>query len=362
MKSALNNIVKQLGETIIQPFPIHYDCHDYHVIAFIKDHPEYEAVEAMINEKGDGSAFIRAILTCHDKVQTDYINDSAVVERLKNKRRERKVVYTPILYQRSEKRGKSHVILKFTSLKNEEFVLDFYAVAKATGKHVQLIDPCGHSNTISLPVMYPERTTLASSRSSVKIDGQKYKLPVKIRIPLLFKGMQAYYSELFKIGVFRAGKEQLDIIKAPKSLNVGEKWVYQQGGEQTVYEIITVEGSRIVVSSTNTKIEAEIAEGRLNIKSISAISQPVNNPASVFAVTFTPSLPVFPERESSVFFSISIDEHKELISGTASAVQENGSLVYLLKPAAPDWAVSRPVFNVIEKREKGYSIKTEIVN
>lgn len=179
---------------------------------------------------------------------------------------------------------------------------------------------------------------------------------------MLFKGMQAYYSELFKIGVFRAGKEQLDIIKAPKSLNVGEKWVYQQGGEQTVYEIITVEGSRIVVSSTNTKIEAEIAEGRLNIKSISAISQPVNNPASVFAVTFTPSLPVFPERESSVFFSISIDEHKELISGTASAVQENGSLVYLLKPAAPDWAVSRPVFNVIEKREKGYSIKTEIVN
>lgn len=366
MNSALNQMDAQLDEIIVQPFPIHFDCNDYHVIVYIENHPEYEAVEAMIKEYREDSAFIRAILTRHDKSQTDYINDSLVVEKLKNKRRKREVYFAPVQYERYEKRGKPRIVLKFTSFKGEEVVLDFHAAAKATDRHAGLIDPCGHSSNISLPVMFPVRTALASPKSSVMIDGIKYKLPVQVHIPLLFKGMRGYYSELFNIGVFRAGNEHFKIIQTPQSLNPGEKWVYRQGAEEAAYEISAVEGSSIVIRGENETVEADITRGIFSIKRISVFSQSKGNINTRFTIEFTPSLPVLPEGEneceSKGSFSISIDDHTSLISGTVRVMRENGVLRFLLAPSEPDWAVKRPVSMVIERQKSGFEVKTDILN
>jgi len=60
---------------LLQPFLLRFRREDLHIMAFFSGHPDYEAVEAMIRYRGDGTPSIRAILTRHDQSQIDHVND-----------------------------------------------------------------------------------------------------------------------------------------------------------------------------------------------------------------------------------------------------------------------------------------------
>lgn len=350
---------------IVQPFPIHFNCNDYHIILFLKDHPEYEAVEAMIKESGDGP-FIRAIITCHDQSQIDHINNYETVKMLKNKRRNRKVCYTPIHYVRTEENEKMHLLMRFTSYKREDIALDFYAAAKASHKHCDLIDPLGHSIHVSLPIMRPEKTTLAASKSKAVINGITYKAPVKVWIPFLFKGMKGFYSELFHIGVLRAGNEHIKVTNVPTSLSVGEKWVYTFGKQPFAYEITNVQHNNITLQSQNETVEAEIADGDFKIKKISVFSTSKEKRYYEFFITFNPGVlisPITAKPENGVSdFSISIDRHLSLITGKVHIERKINSVQLLLIPSHPEWAAQRPVLTKIRKQGDVFILDTKIDN
>ena len=60
---------------LLQPFLLRFRREDLHIMAFFGGHPDYEAVEAMIRYRDDGTPSIRAILTRHDQSQVDHVND-----------------------------------------------------------------------------------------------------------------------------------------------------------------------------------------------------------------------------------------------------------------------------------------------
>ena len=352
--------------TVIQPFPIYFNCNDYHIMLYFKRHPEYESIEAFIQEREKGDPFIRVIITRLDQTQVDHINDSLTVDYLKARRRKREIYHTPIKYKNAAHGGKAHITLEFLSFKGENILFDFFSAAKASTKHASLIDPGGHSMHISLPVMYPEKTTLAGGKSKILIDDVKYEMPVKIWIPLLFKGMKGYYSEIFSIGVIRAGLEELKLISTPQSIALCEKWIYETGGEVISYEIIKVENDVVTLKKQDETIVAKIHDENLELIKVSCQSYLTNRYIVEYSIDFSPALPISTAPGSSpineVDFSISIGQHSSLVTGVARRQQSGDMIKLMLVPLNPDWCIKRPVSTTIIQKENLFSINTEIKN
>ena len=64
-----------LPPDLLQPFLLRFRREELHIMAFFGGHSDYEAVEAMISYRADGTPSIRAILTRHDQSQIDHVND-----------------------------------------------------------------------------------------------------------------------------------------------------------------------------------------------------------------------------------------------------------------------------------------------
>jgi hypothetical protein len=52
----------------LQPFLVTFDRHEEHVIVFLLDHPEYEAIEAMVDRRAGGPPRIQATLNLRDGI------------------------------------------------------------------------------------------------------------------------------------------------------------------------------------------------------------------------------------------------------------------------------------------------------
>lgn len=58
-------------------------------------------------------------------------------------------------------------------------------------------------------------------------------------------------------------------------------------------------------------------------------------------------------------FSLSIDEHERLVTGTVSR-QEDAATMWLLQPTEPDWTTSRPVRATVIPWRFGYSLDNTV--
>ena len=357
---------QQLSSFIIQPFPIQFDCNDYHIIIFFDGHPEYESIEAMIQEREGRDPYIRAIITYHSKTQVDYINDRDIYNNLKSLNINRKIYYTTIHYTRTKKCFKSHFLLKFNSIKNEEVILDFYPASKPSAKYAKLVDPFGHSITTSLPVMHPVKSTLIGAKSKVFIKGVQYNIPVNIHVPIFFTGLKGFYSEIFNIGIIRAGNNSITLIKAPTALKPGEEWIYKSDNKTSTYKISNIEGNIITIKTKKEKIELETTELGLALKDLYVYSSCKNYQNAEFSMHFSPSINIQPVAADSIQkrvsqFSISINNYKSLITGVVEIEASFDSLKLLLKPIQPTWAMERNVFVSIQVSGNNFFINTEII-
>ena len=135
-------------------------------------------------------------------------------------------------------------------------------------KYGGLTEPGGHAKDSALPVMYRGKSTLASKKSSILIDGISYKIPYMVRVPIFFTGMKGYYTEEFLIGVIFAGEKDLRLIKTPPVLAEGEKWIHKSGDEEKEYMITEIQNNEIKIASKNEVIKAEMIDGEIGIKEI----------------------------------------------------------------------------------------------
>ncbi|MCX7922085.1 MAG: hypothetical protein N3B21_08760 [Clostridia bacterium] len=356
----LNGIVNNL---IVQPFPILFNRNDYHVMLYLKDHPEYESIEAMIRECSSGKPYIRAIITLHDQSQIDHINAAETVIALESRNEPRKTVYSPMRYERSQKNGKPYIHIKFTSFRGENIIFDFYAVSKASTKYAGLTDPGEHSIDTSLPIMYREKSTLASPKSCIAIDGIKYRTPKKIWIPLIFKGMKGFYSENFRMGVIRNFVEKVNISSAPSTLAPGEKWIYLSGKQKTEYKIKDVKGNMLTIVGDNKMINAEVTDKNISIANLTVLSSS-NTSSDSLSLEFTPPLPIsnpcLDSLEKGVGFSIYLSDSEPLVTGIVKVESASNILKFILTPVLPKWAAKRSVCTSIEAIDGAFVIKTGI--
>src|SRR5206468_8377792 len=134
-----------LPPDLVQPFLLRFRREDLHIMAFFSGHPDYEAVEAMIRYRADGTPSIRAILTRHDQRQIDHVNDDDLfvegggVLRQTCRRDIKLVVDAPP--------GRRHARLEFLSHADEQVVLDITTVGEPDPKRAGISDPGTHSPT-----------------------------------------------------------------------------------------------------------------------------------------------------------------------------------------------------------------------
>jgi len=347
-----------LDQLVVQPFSLHYDCNDYHIFFLIQGHPEYESMEAMIQEREDGGVLVRTIITRGDKSQVDHLNDPEIVARYKEQGRRREVYYVPMRYTRAEVEGRMHIRLGFSSSRGEDIVMEGRSMANASASHAHLVDPLGHSGSISLPVMYPERSTLCGADSRITIDGKDLGDEAA-------GSLKGFFSENFRIGVFRAGSEQLQVHQAPGSLRTGEKWVYASGSRMRCYEIVGTRGAMAWLEGENERMLAERTEDGVALRRVTVLSSSRERSQSDFSLCFESGLPISTTADgqrarAESNFSISIDGDSALITGRATSERDGSTVHLLLSPDHPGWATDKKVATAVRREGETLVVGTEM--
>jgi hypothetical protein len=324
-----------------QPFLIDFDRHDVQVIAFL-NHPKYDAVEAFVTKRPGQIPFIRAILTRLDGFQIEVINDQAVAAERAALLTGRQVAFGEISYQESVLSNFApRVVVSFTSPDNETIYMDLSALFPASPTQGGLVDPGNHAQGSSLPVMWRDAGTIGGFASVVLING--VQTPID---PGPIPGsLSAFYTAGFHIGVIRAGALEMSLVSAPNHVGLGASWTYMdQISREHRYEITSVNGDLVGIRKTTLDEEIILARAREQRKDILDILnvRVTGVPASAGS---TPPAPTGFDIDLSVpgTFSISIDQHANLMSGNVSTVFDDFTASWMLSPTQPSWAVPRVV-------------------
>lgn len=324
-----------------QPLLIDFDRHDVQVIAFL-NHPKYDAVEAFVTKRPGQDPFIRAVLTRLDGFQIEVINDQAVAAERAALLTGRQVAFGEISYQESVLSNFApRVVMSFTSPDNEAIHTDLSALFPASPTQGGLVDPGNHAQNSSLPVMWRDAGTIGGFASVVLIDG--VQIPIR---PGPFPGsLSAFYTAGFNIGVIRAGQLEMSLVSAPNHVDLGASWTYMdQIDREHRYEITSVNGDLVGIRKTTLDEEIILARTREQRKDILDILnvRVTGVPASAGS---TPPAPTGFDIDLSVpgTFSISIDQHANLMSGNVSVVFDDSTASWTLNPTQPSWAVPRVV-------------------
>jgi len=332
-------------ESVVQPFLITFERHEVQVIAGLANHPEYEAIEVTVTRRTGRPPLLRAIITQLDGVQIDFLNDAEVARERAAVLTNRRTLYRPMQYEEGERNGLPTMRLRFTSHQGERIVLSFEAASLPTAELGGFINPGAHSGDASLPVMWANTGAFASPSSQVTIDGIAYQIrPAPVPVPgaLFF-----IYSEDFLIGVIREGNLGLWLAWAPRSLAVGERWLYWDHLRNLhQYEIVGIDGELLTLHKTTTSsflpeeiLTVQRVEGQFLLRSVRATGrlgrQETLPPPAPQGFTLHLS--------TEEGFSLSLDEHEDLVTGTASREVSGNTTTWTLHPVEPPWTRERTV-------------------
>jgi hypothetical protein len=322
-----------------QPFQVFFSRSEPQVIAFLQDNPRYAAVEAFITERPGQEPLIRAVLTLPDGVQIDHVNDPLVAFINAATFIDRPVFFRPITYQAYPAAPGlgPRAVISFRSYLNEEITLD---VTGATPQptNSSLINPFNHSERVSLPVMWSV-STLGDPSSQVIIDGVSWPI-----LPGPEPGtVLGIYSFTFDIGVFRYAAQELTLIDGPRHIAVGAAWTFvDHTGTEQRYEVTLVQGTTVILRKTTGSeeiIEAQISGAHGDALEVRRLRL-TGLPASA-GVTPPPPAGLTLDLTTPGLFTISIDEHANLVSGTVEAYRDKHGSITVLRPTQPSWAVPR---------------------
>lgn len=317
---------------VLQPFPLRFRRDDLHVMAFFEGHPEYEAVEAMIQIRTDGRKSIRAIITRHDQSQIDHVNDDALFASFRGT--ERACCRREIDLELESSAQGRWARLEFRSSAGERVVLDLVTVGEPDVKRGGLSDPGRHSASSSLPLMWRGATTLAGPRTKVTIDDVEHAVPLKVRAGA-FVAHEGYYTERHSMGVIRSGTVSTRLLKKPHRLEVGAEWLFQHDGYETAYRVTALgAGGTLSIAKlegSGEMITAHAIEDRLALTRISLSAEA--GPTDGLVLAF--------DRDAG--FSLSIEGRQDIVSGRVHLAEGPDGSVISLMPLQPGWAAARIV-------------------
>ncbi|MBM7868369.1 hypothetical protein GTO89_05130 [Heliobacterium gestii] len=373
--------LEQLQGLLLQPFSFVFHRYDAHVMVYLREHPKYESLEAMIRLREGSPPLIRAIITLHDQSQIDHVNDERVVQQLQREGLKREMHFRPISYRRTVEADIVRIQLAFDSFRGEPVRLDFVAASKTSSRWGGAIDPGQHARKSSLPIMFRQRSTLAGKRTRLLIAGKEFAVPRRIWIPFFFTGLKGYYSEVFDMAVFRTGERQIRWVEQPEKGVVGERWRWALNSGEIDYGITALSEEQMVVQSASSHLIVTLHKGRPALRAFGAVSETVASGTGHFAAQFDPPLPLpalggaAPEKEQEQEkagdaaspadvihegrFVLSIDD-KELVTGGTTFRQKGDEAEIGLLPDRPRWAARRPLTLTVKKQRDAYIVSTRI--
>jgi len=345
------------GAFLPQPFTIHYERYDYHVMLTFEGHPEYEAVEAFIRETPELE--IRAVVTRHDQSQTDYFNTDDFTVPGNGRGVERERLYAAMTYERAGTKKAPSVSLSFQTKKGES--LEFFLVATSAPlrKYGGLVDPGHHSPDTSLPVMFREGSSLAGEESFIAFDGVQCTIPILVDAAPFFTGYKGYYSENMRIAVIRAGSSQIEFTRVPGQFVPGEKWVFMEDGVPQEWTITERHGSSVYIEGPDRVLRCVADGNRLGLLSVACTN---DDPDMTFLVDFKSPVRVSGgegSRNTETEFSLSIAGKKRVVTGTVSVESDAAQTWIVLSPRSPEWAVPRGVSTILTSA--GSTLKRDVV-
>jgi len=343
MQTSRNGLL--LPPIVVQPFPLIFRRDDYHVIAFIEEHPHYEAVEAMISKTADRAYAIRAILTRHDQTQVDHINNDLILDQMRGTHRE--VCRRSVAFECRDLGGRRHLHLAFESHLGERVLLAFTTVGPADRAGAGLTDPGLHSRAGSLPIMFREASALAGPDVHVTLDGVAFKVPVEIRRGS-FVAHRAFFTEGFAMAAIRAGVQRQRLVGSPPLADIGAEWLFESDGRISRYRIsdraangqlriVRGDGQEAVVASMRGDA-LEIVEIEMKDRSTDRLTLSVNEGR----------------------FIVSLTGAGDLLKGDIEISGGPERSVVKLAPTEPHWAVSRAVTMICSRRGPVCEISTTI--
>ncbi|WP_304225290.1 hypothetical protein [Gracilinema caldarium] len=323
-----------LRNTLIDPFFVHFEKYDYHIISYFTNHEKYECIEAMIKDTDN----VRIILTFKDKTQIDYLNNEDVFLSMKEESKNRHLVFTPIECKLNTKKAKPEITINFTTNDKELISWFFQCVGNPSEKYGGLINPEGHSEHTSFPIMYREKSTLGSKNVKLTIDNKEMNIPVEINKAPFFVALKSYYSESFLIGIIRASNDPIYFLTSSILLTNDEALIYKLG-EKTFSYKIAIDNNQIIIRGDNCLIHATADKNEIIINSIHYFLKDNNNDTLV--MNFSPGLYLSSVAGTETTFSIDINKHKNIITGVVKITNNKSEIIYTLTPKTPDWASRR---------------------
>jgi len=302
-------------------------------MAFVKGHPEYEAVEAMVRHRHGEDPLVRAIITRHDQSQVDHVNASA---SLRDTPAGREKCVREMTYLEEDVTSGRRAFLTFKSFRGESIELNLSSFGRPDATRGGLTDPGNHSLTSSLPIMVRGKSAPLAPESSVTIDGKAFLIPPRISVGGRTIALDGYVSESHHMAALRAGSVDIELVERPSRFRPGDRWVYKCADELWIYRIVhATESGEIRVTRSGAMQETILC--RLVDARIELVEFKIEDPAK--AQHFV-SLRFSPEG----MFSLTMDGVDSLVCGTVetSDTGDGGGVIRLI-PNVPAWAIKRPV-------------------
>lgn len=320
-----------LPPDILQPFLLRFRREDLHIMAFFTGHPDYEAVEAMIRYRADGTPSIRAILTRHDQTQIDHVNDDDL--SFEGDGVARQTCRRDIALAIHALPGRRHARLEFFSYADEPVVLDITTVGEPDATRGGVSDPGTHSPNSSLPLMRRRASTLAGPQTMVSVGGKTFQTPVKVRSGP-FVAHEGYFTEGHLFGAIRAGTISCRVARRPVQMAVGEKWILEGDSRTMIYRIESrsIGGSLRIVSDDDSgeMIEAVANGDGLRVTRVEKLAGAEGQGGLELAF------------HEAGRFGLAMGG-ETIVSGSRETKRQGGSAVITLSPSQPDWAIQRQV-------------------
>ena len=334
---------------VIQPFFLRFHRDDLHVMAFFEGHPLYEAVEAMIQTRPDGSHSIRAIVTRHDQSQIDHVNDERLHAQMRGAQREihRRDIGLELHAHGPNRKAR----LQFTSGAGEQIELEVSTQHPPDPRGAGLSDPGGHSATSSLPLMWRAASALAGPDTRVSVDGRRHPARPRLRSGVIV-GCEGYYTEGHSMGVVRAGTVSTRVVASPARFDTGGEWTLERDGSPAVYRIVErAANGRLRIEARDEPgetVDAFAVDGRLFAQRIAA--RAAGGSGEELTLSF----------DDRGGFEIGMDGAGHLVSGRVETLGPANRPVISLTPRQPAWAVSRQVRVACERSADTWTFTTTI--
>ena len=316
---------------LLQPFLLRFRREDLHIMAFFSGHPDYEAVEAMIRYRGDGTPSIRAILTRHDQSQIDHVNDDNLSAEGHGVTRQ--TCRRDIALAVDALPGGRRARLEFESHAGEPVVLDITTAGEPDPRRGGISDPGNHSPNTSLPLMRRRASALAGPQTAVLVGGRRFEVRVKISSGP-FVAHEGYFTDGHIFGAIRAGTISYRLKTNHVRMAAGEQWILESGGRDIVYRIESRDlDGKLRIARTDApgeSIEAFATGDGLRITRIGCLAD--GRPQGGLDLGF----------DEAGHFSLAM-EGETIVSGSAAVTRQAGTTVITLSPTQPEWAVAREV-------------------